>query len=167
MEQLYEFIHRLTTFRWTHNFLVDLKRAYDPLGSYIKTGFGLNWQLIKAKREFKELDSGLMAHTYHNSKKRLFVIDSETVCPMLTQHDGSLKPHPDFVKAMTALSSDCRNIVIFVSETSKKTLYKWFSSAAPNLGLAVENGLFWRWDIRGHSNSWNKLLDLDDSLWVN
>jgi trehalose-6-phosphate synthase len=57
MEQTYEYIQRLSTLKWAHNFLVDMKRSYDPVGSYVKTGFGLNWQLIKSKRGFKALEA--------------------------------------------------------------------------------------------------------------
>ena len=54
----------MSTLKWAHNFLVDMKRAYDPAGSYMKTGFGLNWQLIKSKRGFKPLDVELLEELY-------------------------------------------------------------------------------------------------------
>ena len=38
------YIDRRSTLSWAHKFLVDLKRAHDPIGScYEKMGIGFNW----------------------------------------------------------------------------------------------------------------------------
>ena len=50
MEQIFEYINRHSKIKWAEKFLIDLKRAYDPFHSqYEKTGFGVNWQIIKFK----------------------------------------------------------------------------------------------------------------------
>lgn len=55
---MFEYIQRHTTFKWASKFLVDLKRCYEPPGQfhYEKTSFGANWQIIKFKQGFKELE---------------------------------------------------------------------------------------------------------------
>ena len=57
MEQSYGYIQRRSTQDWAHKFLVDLKRSHDPIGSsYEKMGIGFNWQIIKIKPGFLELE---------------------------------------------------------------------------------------------------------------
>ena len=42
-------------------------------------------------------------------------------------------------------------------------MHKWYSQKAPKLGLAAENGFFWRWNSQNRSdNDWNKLIEIDD-----
>ena len=33
MQQSFEYVQRHSTLKWAQNFLLDLKRAYDPIGS--------------------------------------------------------------------------------------------------------------------------------------
>jgi len=42
-------------------------------------------------------------------------------------------------------------------------MHKWYSNKAPKLGLAAENGFFWRWTSKGiKGDYWEKLIDHDD-----
>lgn len=48
-------------------------------------------------------------------------------------------------------------------------MHKWYSTKAPKLGLAAENGFFWRWCSTQHKkeDEWNKLIEVDDFGWIN
>jgi trehalose 6-phosphate synthase/phosphatase len=48
-------------------------------------------------------------------------------------------------------------------------LQSWFHKSCPKLGLAAENGYFYRWPDgkEGHEDKWDFLLkDAGDSLWI-
>ena len=83
MEQSLAYTHRHSTIRWAQKFLNDLKRADDNIGyQYEKVGLGLDWQIIKFKQGFKELNASILEDSFVCSKKRLIVIDQEGVIPM-------------------------------------------------------------------------------------
>lgn len=47
-------------------------------------------------------------------------------------------------------------------------MHQWYSKKAPKLGLAAENGFFWRWISEGQNeNDWNKLFEVDEFGWIN
>jgi len=168
MEQIYEYIQRVTTLQWAQNFLVDMKRAYDPVGSYVKTGFGLNWQLIKSKKGFKELNVMQIQDVITESKKRVFIFDQEGVIPMKPNAHGKHEPSHEVVEALNLLSANPANIVFVVSKASKAQMHKWYHNLAPNIGLAAENGFFLRWSSANKKeNDWDKLLEMDDFQWIN
>ena len=74
---MFEYIQRHTTFKWASKFLVDLKRCYEPPGQfhYEKTSFGANWQIIKFKQGFKELEQHFIEDRYLKCDKRIIIID--------------------------------------------------------------------------------------------
>jgi len=46
-------------------------------------------------------------------------------------------------------------------------MHEWYTKRAPMLGLAAENGFFWRWMSRNRDgNDWNTLIDCDDFEWM-
>lgn len=46
-------------------------------------------------------------------------------------------------------------------------MHKWYHKKAPKLGLAAENGAFWRWTQLGKGqDDWNSLVELDDFTWI-
>lgn len=168
MEQTFEYIQRMSTLQWAHNFLMDLKRSYDPVGSYVKTGFGLNWQLIKSKKGFKTLDLNLLEDVYKNCNHRIFIIDLEGVVPMKSTAQGKHEPTAEAIEVLNQLSNEPKNIVFVVSDESKKQMYNWFHKDAPRLGLAAEGGFFYRWTAAGGGeNEWGTLLDLEEFQWKN
>ncbi len=119
MEQIFEYINRHSTVKWAEKFLIDLKRAYDPFHSqYEKTGFGVNWQIIKFKRGFKELECNILEDSYSCSAKRLIIIDQEGVIPMKSRH-GKHEPSIEAIEALNAISEHKENIVFIVSTESK------------------------------------------------
>ena len=58
MQRLYSFVTKHTTLKWAQNYLTLLKKArYDRHNSeFIKKGFGFNWQMLKTRKGFNQLD---------------------------------------------------------------------------------------------------------------
>lgn len=47
-------------------------------------------------------------------------------------------------------------------------MHQWYHEKAPYLGIAAENGFFWRWQSKGkQENEWNELLEVEDFEWIN
>lgn len=100
MEQSYEFIKKHTTLKWAMKYLVDMKRCYDQGNClYEQIGFGLNWQFIKYKSGFKEIEVNMLDDVYRSSKKRVIIIDQEGCIPMRT-HNGRYEPSSDAIAAL-------------------------------------------------------------------
>lgn len=77
--------------------------------------------------------------------------------------DGQPEPTSEVIKALDLISNIPQNIVFVISSESKMHMHKWYSKKAPKLGLAAENGFFWRWTSQNQSeNDWNKLIEIDD-----
>lgn len=85
-----------------------------------------------------------MEEDYCNGKKRLIIIDQDGVIPMKTVN-GMHEPTPEAIQALNQISDDKQNIVFVVSTESKSLMHSWYHQKAPRLGLAAENGFFWRW----------------------
>lgn len=46
-------------------------------------------------------------------------------------------------------------------------MHKLYSKKAPKLGLAAENGFFWRWNsINKNESEWNQLVEVEDFDWI-
>lgn len=82
----------------------------------------------------------------------------------MRQNNGHLEPTPEAIKALDQLSKNNPNNIVFVVSTdSKQVLHKWYSSKAQQLGLAAENGFFWRWtSLDKKEDDWNRLIEIDD-----
>jgi len=165
MERQFEFVQRHTSLKWAQKFLVDLKRAYDPLrgnADYQKTGFGADQRIIKFKHGFKELEFNMIEGRYQMSRKRIIIIDQEGVIPMKSKN-GVMEPSAEAMKALNGISDEPSNIVFVVSKESKKLMHQLYSEKAPKLGLAAENGFFWRWTSESQRESdWNTLIEVED-----
>lgn len=86
----------------------------------------------------------MLEYSYSRSQKRLIVIDQEGVIPMKTKN-GISEPTQEAFEALDAISDDPDNIVFVVSSESKSLMHQWYNIRSPKLGLAAENGFFWRW----------------------
>ena len=77
MDQMFGYVKRHSTIKWCQKFLIDLKRAYDPMNvnSYQKTGFGADQRIIKFKHGFKEMEFNMIEGRYKSSGKRIIIID--------------------------------------------------------------------------------------------
>lgn len=94
------------------------------------------------------------------------MIDQDGVIPYEMRH-GVNKPSNDILTALHEMSKDPRNIIVIVSPESKKEMHDLYSRKAPNVGLASENGFFWRWNSTGKSEQdWNQLIKTKDFLWI-
>ena len=77
--------------------------------------------------------------------------------------NGQNEPTPEAIKALDLVSSIPENIVFVISSESRKHMHNWYSKKASKLGLAAENGFFWRWTSTDKSEQdWNKLIEIDD-----
>jgi trehalose-6-phosphatase len=57
-----------------------------------------------------------------------------------------LEPTSQIISTLNDLSKDERNTVIVISSNLKSLMHAWYAKRAPSLGLAAENGFFWRLD---------------------
>lgn len=57
-----------------------------------------------------------------------------------------LEPYQHVLHTLNDLSKDERNTVFILSSQTKDLLHKWYAQSCPQLGLAAENGFFWRLD---------------------
>ena len=74
---------------------------------------------------------------------------------MKTNH-GKYEPTAEAIAALNIISDDPNNIVFMVSTESKSLMHKWYHEKAPSLGLAAENGFFWRFSSRNKNETeWN------------
>jgi hypothetical protein len=60
--------------------------------SYIKMGFGLNWQVYRSKKGFKELDLNILEAEYASSQRRFIMIDQENIIPFKSKTSGKYEP---------------------------------------------------------------------------
>ena len=91
----------------------------------------------------------------------------------MKNQNGVIKhaPSHEILETLNQLSNDPNSIVFVVSSESKNQMHQWYNDAAPKLGLAAENGAFWRWTQLGKGqDDWNRLIDipeLEDPTWIN
>lgn len=85
---------------------------------------------------------------------------------MKTSHIGdkpTLEPDHHILSLLNQISMDERNTVFIVSSHTKDLMHKWYAQACPGVGLAAENGFFWRLDSRDKSeHHWAKLINVTD-----
>ena len=147
MQQNFDIIKRQSTLQWAQKFLTDIKRTQDEgIVHAERVGFGLKWQLIKSKPGFKELDVDMVDYRFQNSQNRMIIIDQEEVIPMQYIKDSvKMEPTPEAIKVLSQLSDNPKHIVLVISRESKALMHQWYAEKAPMLGLAAEDGFFWRW----------------------
>ena len=56
------------------------------------------------------------------------------------------EPYPHVLHILNELTKDDRNTILLISSHTKDKMHKWYAEACPRLGLAAENGFFWRLD---------------------
>lgn len=85
---------------------------------------------------------------------------------MKTNH-GKFEPTTEAIQALSLISEDPNNIVFVVSTESKSLMHKWYHEKAPSLGLAAENGFFWRWTSKNMGeDEWINLVEVEDFAWI-
>jgi len=104
----------------------------------------------------------MLDDVYQDCSKRVIIIDQEGVIPMKTNH-GKLEPTVEAIQALSLIADDPNNIVFVVSTESKSLMHKWYHEKAPSLGLAAENGFFWRWTSKNMGeDEWINLVEVED-----
>lgn len=85
------------------------------------------------------------------------------VLPMKGMQNRKQEPYPSILQTLNEITMDDRNTVIVMSSHTKALMHQWYSQACPNLGLAAENGFFWRLDSKEkNEHHWAKLLKTTD-----
>jgi trehalose-6-phosphatase len=51
---------------------------------------------------------------------------------------------PNVLHILNELTKDERNTVFVISSNTKDKMHRWYAEACPRLGMAAENGFFWR-----------------------
>ncbi len=69
------------------------------------------------------------------------------------------EPNQKVVSILNEITKDERNTVFVISSQMKSFMHKWYAEQATHLGLAAENGFFWRMDsLSKDEHTWMKLL---------
>jgi len=78
-------------------------------------------------------------------------------------HRGINEPYPSVLQTLNEITKDERNIVFVISKNTKLLMHKWYAQACPRLGLAAENGFYWRSESTDkNEHNWIKLLKITD-----
>lgn len=177
-----EFVTRVTTQRWAHAVLLDLKAVHKNLDvtAYSGAGLGLGYRLLGMDSGFNSLDVGLVGKAYKNSRARLILVDyggtilsndnldSISRFQVATKSRAYTVPTERMIQTLKDLCSDWRNIVFVVSGKERHSLTKPFSGI-PNLGLSAEHGMFISWpgsiSKSGRKRVWETLIPDQDRSW--
>lgn len=105
----------------------------------------------------------MLQELYLLKEQRLILIDEEGVIA----GDKTLV-YDQYMAALNQLAEDRKNIVVVVSPARKEDLHAKYADEAPQVGLAAENGFFWRWNSFNKTDQdWNLLFDETvDLSWI-
>lgn len=165
MLETYHYAMNHSTLSWCFNFLNQLKsyKRGNLEGKYEQYGMGHKWQFIKQHSKYKELNVSLLQEVYNRKDQRLILIDEDGViaCDHSSVDD-------QYLNALNQLSEDRKNIVMLVSASRKEEMHAKYATMAPHVGLAAENGFFWRWNSFGKTDQdWEHLFDrAADCSWI-
>jgi trehalose 6-phosphate synthase/phosphatase len=98
-----------------------------------------------------------MTQHYHNSQRRLFLLDYDGTLADFAPTPAGASPHSGILDVLAGLSGDSRNTVVVVSGRDRHTLEQWLGHLP--VGLTAEHGLFHR-PIGG---SWHATRPLEQS----
>lgn len=97
---------------------------------------------------------------------RLIILDQDGVIPMKGQHSThhkTLEPYPHVLHILNELTKDPSNTVFVISNQTKRQMHNWYADECPLLGLAAENGFFWRPDSKEkNEHKWIKPFKITD-----
>lgn len=174
-----EFVTRVTTQRWAHAVLLDLKAVHKNMdvNAYSGAGLGLGYRLLGMDSGFTSLDVGSVGKAYKKSRGRLILLDyggtilSNDNLDNLSRFQVATKsreytvPTDRMIQTLKDLCSDWRNIVFVVSGKERHSLTSTLSDI-PNLGLAAEHGMFISWPLSlsnsGKKRVWETLVPDQD-----
>jgi len=103
-----------------------------------------------------------VAINFAKAKNRLILINQEGVLPLIQK-----APTQAVKESLKILAQQPNCHVMVISSQQKDVLTNWFGESSPLLGLAAENGYFYKWPKRGEAKSaWDLLLEKGDSNWI-
>ena len=156
-----KYVSHHTTGAWAKSFIDDLETCYEPKEKMtsLGLGFGMSFNTLEpTSNAGNSLEYEHMADSYTAAAGRLFLLDCEGTIKV----DGTRPPSPGIISAITDLCSDTKNIVIVMSGREKAKLLEWFG-AIPNIGLAAENGFYYRLPGR---DTWECMDETTDLSWT-
>jgi len=161
-EQDLKYVTTHTTGLWAKSFLNDLETCYEPKEKMtsLGLGFGMSFNTLEPSgATTHQLEYEDMADEYKSAEGRLLLLD----CEGTIKADGSRPPSEGMLQALAALAADPKNLVIVMSGRSREQLEGWFSSV-PNLGLAAENGFYYKVPQQGED--WFCMDPTVDLTWT-
>mmetsp|Transcript_4596 Transcript_4596/g.7114 ORF Transcript_4596/g.7114 Transcript_4596/m.7114 type:complete len:963 (+) Transcript_4596:113-3001(+) len=160
----YQYVTTHTTMVWAESFLSDLDRAAEKADrlTYLSLGLGTGFRVLEFGAGFKKLDVDAVVKSYRNAKRRLLVFDYEGTLTQLGSLAGLSVPSPPVLACLQRLCQDRANTVFIVSGRERKILDRWFR-CVPNLGLAAEHGVYYRWNP---DEEWLTLSPSVDLSWM-
>eukprot|EP01016_Furgasonia_blochmanni_P041463 TRINITY_DN5392_c0_g1_i1.p1 TRINITY_DN5392_c0_g1~~TRINITY_DN5392_c0_g1_i1.p1 ORF type:complete len:775 (+),score=192.96 TRINITY_DN5392_c0_g1_i1:61-2325(+) len=152
------------------NYLQDIEYVYELMrdASYVNKGSGLLLRRIAVSERSKLLNMKEVLDAYAEAENRVIVIDYEDVlvdCKISgvtrrARESQFVNPRPSkaIIEALETLSADHKNTCFIITSKTQEYLDTWFSSVK-NLGLASENGFFYK--INHNDSKWSMLFRLD------
>mmetsp|Transcript_34490 Transcript_34490/g.97716 ORF Transcript_34490/g.97716 Transcript_34490/m.97716 type:complete len:872 (+) Transcript_34490:312-2927(+) len=162
-EKHWRYVSTHTVAFWAQSFCKDLKfltEKHNTLRCYA-LGLGLDsFRMVALDANFRKLDYASLSRMYQSSRKRVILLEHNGT--LITHNSNSDLP-PGVLNMLTSLCEDERNHVYVISGQQRKELIEYFEQV-PNLGLAAENGFFFR-DTT--ATEWTRKEESDDerSSW--
>ncbi len=116
-------------------------------------------QELSAKRLTQTME-GKLIDNYHQSSKRLLLLDYDGTLIPFAEKPEKAKPGKDLLRLLEALTGESKNEVVIISGRDKETLETWFGSL--NGGLIAEHGAWFKekgkdWEtIEPLQNDWKE-----------
>ena len=179
-KSMLDFVNRHPIDKWAYKFLKDIKfinqKRKQVLGN---EGKQLLTNKINMEKQQKFVSSKEFISSYKKSKWRLILIFLEHVEELFidkNQEDIGIDESDDISESditevtyelIKRLSNEENTKVFVISSDGKQRLHDIFASNE-NLGLAAEDGYFYRWSSLNNKTSidWSKLSRDDDLSWI-
>lgn len=179
-KSMLDFVNRHPIDKWAYKFLKDIKfinqKRKQVLGN---EGKQLLTNKINMEKQQKFVSSKEFINSYKKSKWRLILIFLEHVEELFidkNEEDIGIDESDDISESditevtyelIKRLSNEENTKVFVISSDGKQRLHDIFASNE-NLGLAAEDGYFYRWSSLNNKTSidWSKLSRDDDLSWI-
>uniref|UniRef100_A0A061RG97 Trehalose 6-phosphate synthase/phosphatase n=1 Tax=Tetraselmis sp. GSL018 TaxID=582737 RepID=A0A061RG97_9CHLO len=129
---------------WAQSFCRDLKNLTIKHSTFkcYALGLGLDsFRMVALDANFRKLDFPTLQRMYNTSRKRVFLLDYDGT--LVTSNSINDTPSAEVLRMLRALCAEECNRVYVISGRRCGELTNWFAEV-PNLGLAAENGFFFK-----------------------
>ena len=179
-KSMMDYVNRHPIDKWAYKFLKDIKfinhKRKLMLGN---EGKQLLTNKINMEKKQKFVSSKEFINSYKKSKWRLILILLEHVEELFidkNEEDAALDESDDISESeiteitfelIKRLTKETNTKVFIISSDGKQRVHDIFSSNE-DLGLAAEDGYFYRWNSQNSKSSvdWSKLSKDDDLSWI-